>query len=113
MDLKNFTFKVIDIVKEAKNYISFEYKVNQSKSNFKESKLLKLNSSRAYNKIGWKSVLGFRDTIKYTMEWYKISFSNLSKDIKKITNHQINKYYKKIKLKLMKFDIIKLKRKIF
>ena len=97
---KNFTFKVIDIVKEAKKYISFDYKVYQSKSNFKESILLKLNSSRAYNKIGWKSVLGFRDTIKYTMEWYKISFSNLSKDIKKITNHQINKYYKKNKIKI-------------
>ena len=97
---KKFTFKVIDIVKEAKKYVNFEYQIYKSKPNFKESKLLKLNSLKAHNKIGWKSVLSLKDTIRYTMEWYKTSFSNLSKDIKKITNDQINKYYKKNKIKI-------------
>jgi len=97
---EDFVFSVIDIVKEGRKYIDFEYKIHKNKSQFKESKLLQLNSSKAKKKIGWKSILSFKEIISYTMEWYKINLSKSSKEVKKITKNQIEKYYRKNRIKI-------------
>ena len=33
--------------------------------------LLKLNCDKALMLIDWKSILGFEDTLRFTIEWYK------------------------------------------
>ena len=96
----NSSFRVIDIVKEAKKYLYFDHIILNNKSKFKESKLLKLDSSKAKIKIGWQSVLTFRETIKYTMEWYKINYKDNRSKIRKITIDQIKEYYRKNKIKI-------------
>ena len=88
-------FKVIDVVNEAQKYIKLNYKIISKKKKFKESILLKLNSSKAYKTLAWKSILNFNETMKYTMEWYQ-KYPKYSNDqIKLFTQKQIVRYYNK------------------
>ena len=75
---KNDTnYSVIDLINESKKYvkkikISLENKVNK---NF-EAKYLKLDISKAINKLKWSPVLSFDETIKYTAQGYLSDLEN-------------------------------------
>lgn len=83
-----------------KNFITVEeiiykigrhYKINKikfSKSKFKETKQLKLNSKKAKKYLNWESILKIDDIIKYILEF---EFSK-NKDLEKIMKKQIIKY---------------------
>ena len=93
---KNYT--VIDTVKLMKKYwtkVSWK-KIN--KKNFYESNLLKLNCSKSQNKLKWKCVLSFNETIKMVTDWYKYYYSQ-SKQMYKISFNQIKEYEKILKKK--------------
>lgn len=63
----------------------------KKKKNFKESKLLKLNCKKAQKKLGWKSILSFKETVFYTANWYsKYYFFN--KKIEKFSYQQIEEF---------------------
>jgi len=62
------------------------------KSNFKESKILKLKIQKSYNFLKWKPLLNFSSTIKLTVKWYLNYFKN-----KIITFDQIEQYKEKLK----------------
>ena len=64
------------------------------KTNFKESNLLKLNCFKAKKKLGWSSILTFKDSLSMTVKWYSEFYYN-KKKIKELTRKQIE-YYKKI-----------------
>jgi len=56
-----------------------------------ESKLLKLSCDKAIFHLGWKSVLNFEETIKFTISWYKNFYQNKA-DIEALTKKDINEY---------------------
>ena len=58
--------------------------------NLPESKILRLDSSKAYNVLNWKPLMDIDTTVKETAVWYKNFF--LKKDMYEFTIEQINKY---------------------
>jgi CDP-glucose 4,6-dehydratase len=59
-----------------------------------EESILLLNSSKAEQILGWKSVLSFEDMIKLTVDWYSAFYSN-SNTLEILTKNQILFYLKK------------------
>lgn len=45
--------------------------VPENSSSFYESTILRLDSSKAHNELNWSTKLSQKDTIKWTVEWYK------------------------------------------
>ena len=83
-------YKVIEILKYFKLFWKkCSWKINKKKTNQKESILLKLNSSKANKVLKWKTKLNLKETLVYTLNWYKNYYSKKSK---LITFDQINKY---------------------
>ena len=85
-------FSVLDLIYQIKKMDkNFKFKIKKSvKDN--ESILLKLNCEKAYNILGWQSVLNFYETISFTFEWYNKYYNGKKSDIKNFTHQQINLY---------------------
>jgi len=86
-------YSVLDVVKECqKNWNQIKWKKEIKKEiKKKESSLLKLNSKKAKKKLKWGTVLNFKETIKFTISWYKnYKFKKIKP--KKYTINQINQY---------------------
>ncbi len=60
--------------------------------NLHEATLLKLDSTKARHELGWVPKWNISTTIEKTVEWYKSFYDK--KDIKQITNEQIDYYFK-------------------
>jgi CDP-glucose 4,6-dehydratase len=58
---------------------------------FHEAGLLKLNCDKALFYLEWQANMCYRDTIKFTSEWY-YDFYNSDKNILDVTMDQINEY---------------------
>ena len=56
-----------------------------------ESGLLNLNCDKAFFDLNWHSVLSFKETIRYTIEWYK-SFYEDNLNIQSMSLNQIDNY---------------------
>jgi len=93
---------IIDLSK----YWNFENKNDvYKKSNntiFHEAKLLKLNCNKALLKLKWKANLSYKDTVKFTSEWY-YDFYKKNKKILDKTFEQITEYENKAKEKNLKW----------
>ena len=86
-------YSVLELVKKMSLYwdkVKWEDCSKKENSHF-ESGLLKLNCDKALMLIDWKSILGFEETIKYTIEWYMEFFKEKS-NILDISSHQIDDY---------------------
>ena len=57
-----------------------------------EAGLLKLNCDKALHSLGWKATLSFKETAKYTAEWYRTYYEKGAEAALDITKNQINKY---------------------
>ena len=88
---KNYT--VLDVVKEiSKRWNNVNYKIESDKNQlFHESNLLKLNCDKALEKLNWKPILDFEETIEFTSEWYKQYYIDHNK-ISNLTENQIKTY---------------------
>ncbi len=87
---ENHTVKdVIKILK--KNWNKFNFKIKQSKKNYKEANLLKLNSSKANKILKWKCVLKFNQSVELTANWYKNYFK--TKNVRKTSLLTLENYY--------------------
>ena len=96
------SYKVIDLVKlMSKLWIGNKWRISK-KFSFKESNLLKLNSSKIKEKISWKPVLDFKKSVEFTVIWYK-KFSKDTSQVNWETKNQIVQYMK-IK-KILKTDL--------
>ena len=85
-------YKVIDCLNEIKkHWPTVSWKIKSNKKSFHETRLLKLNSNKAYKFLKWKSVLNFSETMKMTAIWYKNYYGKKSKVI---STYQINEYIK-------------------
>tara|TARA_B100001123_G_scaffold427996_1_gene544288 strand:- start:3382 stop:4470 length:1089 start_codon:yes stop_codon:yes gene_type:complete len=95
---QNSNYKVISLVRLMKQYwhkVSWKV-INKNKNSFYESNLLKLNTNKAKQKLKWKSVLTFKETISMATEWYKNYYLN-PKKIYKTSFNQIKKYEQLLK----------------
>ena len=70
-----------------------QIKVITKKSNFKESKVLRLKIEKAKKILKWVPLLDFENSIKLTIEWYLNYFKNRILTFDQIEN------YKKILIK--------------
>ena len=89
----NFSnYSVKYLVTKMSNYWD-NSKINFSKNKLKiyESSLLKINSSKAKNKLNWKSKLNIQQTIDFTMDWY-LSFNYNKKLTYNKSKEQILKF---------------------
>ena len=69
----------------------------------KEAGLLKLSTDKALIYLGWKSVLGFEDTVRYTAEWYRKFYSSKGVSMRKLSLEQIELYCKLAEDKRLKW----------
>lgn len=66
------------------------------KSDLKEANLLQLDCQKAYNKLGWKSIIDTGDLVNLTINWYKSFYEN--EDVEELSIKQIL-YYKELGIK--------------
>jgi len=81
------------VEKIAESYNAFwstEAQVATKPDAYKEAKYLRLDSSKANNLLGWKSIWNLKDTLQKTFIWYDAFLKEL--DMKKVTLDQINEY---------------------
>ena len=57
-----------------------------------EAGLLKLNCDKALHSLQWKSTLNFKETAKWTGEWYRTFYNNGPEISLELTNAQIEEY---------------------
>ena len=88
-------YKLILLLK--KNFKS-KIKILKIKNKFKETKYLLLNSKKARVELGYYSLLTPLRSIHFTTEWY-LTFFNDKKKLIKITNNQINYFFKNLNYK--------------
>lgn len=65
---------------------------------FHEAGLLKLNCDKALGYLNWQAALDYKDTIKFTSEWY-YDFYKTDKNIYDKTVEQINEYESKARIR--------------
>jgi CDP-glucose 4,6-dehydratase len=70
----------------------------ESNNQLHEAYYLKLDSSKAIHRLGWRPILNMQDTLAMTVEWYKRFYSG--EDPRITTLSQIKKYQKLSKEKL-------------
>ena len=89
--IKNYSvIKLLEKLK--KNWKSADWKIKNSKTNFKESNLLQLSNLKAMKSLSWKSKLDISKTAKLTSEWYK----NFYSPKKKILTFSQIKYFESL-----------------
>ncbi len=94
---QNSNYKVIDVLKLVKKlWQKIFWKTTKVKKKEFESSLLKLNSSKANSKLKWKCNLSFKESIYFTIEWYKYFYTK-KKNMHDFSIKQINLYINKLK----------------
>ena len=89
---QNYT--VLDLLKElAVNWDKENSDILQiEQSNFPESGLLKLNIDKALFDLQWNPTLNFKETAKFTCEWYKEYYRGDTEQMLDYTMQQIGNY---------------------
>ena len=69
---------VIKLVKMIQKYWEkVDYSINNNKEeSLHEAKYLKLDCSKAIEKLNWRPILNVEETIRFTTEWYKRFYNN-------------------------------------
>ena len=89
--------KVIDVIKQASEiWEKSSWKIIRKKIFF-ESSLLHLSSLKAKKKLKWKCLLNLKESISFTIEWYKNYYSG--KNMIDYSTKQLKKYQKFSKFK--------------
>jgi CDP-glucose 4,6-dehydratase len=73
-----------------------DYKLSDEINSKHEAGILKLDISKAFEKIGWKPLYNAEEAITKTIDWYKIFHNDFSR-INEFTAKQINQYLDVIK----------------
>lgn len=88
----NENYTVIDVIKLLKkNWTKFYFKIKNSKKNYKEANLLKLNSNKANKLLKWKCALKFKQSVELTANWYKNFY--ITKNAKKTSLLTLENYH--------------------
>ena len=82
---------VLEVVKRAKKYWDkVDYEVQTESNQLHEAKLLKLDCSKAYTRLNWRSVWDSEEVFKRTITWYKKFYENKQPMTKEDLNAYIN-----------------------
>ena len=92
----NYPVKVL-VEKMGKMWGNGKYTLERNKIKNYESKLLQLNCGKARVKLNWKSSWNFDNTVKETLDWYKLFYSNDKKLVSKYSAIQINNFFSNFK----------------
>ncbi len=90
--------KVEDVVKMFSKFWSSSKWIIKKNKNKIETKLLSLNSNKAYKELKWKTSLSTNESLILTAKWYENYYKNKKKH--DFTIKQIEYYEKKIKKKI-------------
>jgi len=71
---------------------SGEYEIQQIEGQRHEAGLLKLNINKAKSTLGWKPLLNAKDTVSWTIDWYKTSSDKWGEK----TKTQVQEFFDKI-----------------
>ena len=83
---------VIELIYQArKSWNNIKHKVIKFKTTDYESRLLKLNSSKAKKFLNWEAKLKFSKTVKMVIDWYKYYYFK-RKDLYKFSANQLKRY---------------------
>jgi CDP-glucose 4,6-dehydratase len=91
---KNF-LKVKDFLNKIKLISNLKLKWYKKKSNFHETKILKLNNSKSKKNLGWRPILSINEMINFTISWYELMRKNKSQ-LYDLSISQIKYFIKKI-----------------
>jgi len=75
---------------------SGSYRVAVSKQ-LHEAKLLKLDISKAIQRLSWKPRINVKDALSFTIDWYREFYTNKEQNITDYTTNQIYNYVARIK----------------
>ena len=90
----NETMRVKNIVKLFFKFLKSKKKIVFKKGNFKETNLLKLNSSKALKNLNWKNKWSMRMSILKTAKWYEHYLNK--KDLREVEPHRYTKLLARI-----------------
>lgn len=79
--------------------------ISQNEEHVHEAGLLKLNCDKALFHLNWKPTLEFKDTVRMTVEWYKLFYQTKGDSMKDFTMSQIDEYTKLAKLRGLKWAV--------
>jgi CDP-glucose 4,6-dehydratase len=82
--------KVIDVVKEAMQSLSFTWRIAETEPTSYEATVLRLDTSKALDLLSWESRISFSESISHTMNWY-LEFINGSSAFE-LTQKHIQKF---------------------
>ena len=87
-------YSVEDLVGEiSKNWPNASWCVEESENNKNnEANLLQLNCEKAFRELSWKANLDFKQTSKWTAEWYHAYYKESPSNAFEATLNQIYKY---------------------
>ena len=71
-----------EVLKEASKYwknVKWKFLTSKNNKNHVETNLLKLNCDKALHTLQWKATLNFKETAKWTGEWYRTFYKNETK----------------------------------
>ncbi|CAN2170763.1 WcaG Nucleoside-diphosphate-sugar epimerases [Candidatus Nanopelagicaceae bacterium] len=76
----------------------------QNNQEVQEAGLLKLNCDKAFGILGWSSTLDFKETAKFTIEWYKNYYLS-ERDTEEFTNDQIRQFQEISRMRNSKWEL--------
>jgi len=88
LTVENLVKKILEISKKG------SYRILRD-NNKHEDQLLKLDSNKAKDLLGWQSVLSFDQALEFTFDWYKNFYQNKDVTID-FTNKQIESFFNKL-----------------
>lgn len=92
---------VIDVILEMQNYwgnVRWQDKSHPDED-IHEAGLLKLNCDKAQSVLGWKPTLEFKETIEFTVDWYKEFYLEKPIEMMSFTDQQISNYVELARLR--------------
>ena len=87
-------YSVKELIEEMQKYWhDVKWKDESENAPFQEAGLLKLNCDKALLDLHWEPTLNFKETVKFTAEWYKYFYSDKNcENTIAISKNQIKKY---------------------
>ena len=94
--LKEKKINVIQIVRKFLQNFDKYKKIKIQNPNFKEAKILMLNSNKIRKKLKWDNKFNINETILQTSEWYKIFYNGKKNKVKKYSQKKLNELITRI-----------------
>jgi len=90
----DYNFSVKSLIEEMKkHWDNVQWNdVSLAQDYVHEAELLKLNCDKALFELKWKPTLSFEETVKMTVDWYKMYYQDKSVPMDEYTFRQINEY---------------------